>query len=164
MMGKSDMVRQKVLRAPTPDWGKPRPALTKRRHELVLPHCLRHATVFETAETLWNQPSSLILSDRNLIYTASASRSRIEFWVHIMEPSHSSTPASALGTPGRRRNGRLQACEPCRKRKVSCDHAFPACRRCRARNNPNGCVYLGVEETTRKPAQARPRPSVRAAR
>lgn len=56
MMGKSDMVRQKVLRAPTPDWGKPRPALTKRRHELVLPHPLRHATVLETAETLWNQP------------------------------------------------------------------------------------------------------------
>ncbi|KAK2598672.1 hypothetical protein N8I77_012067 [Diaporthe amygdali] len=81
-----------------------------------------------------------------------------------MEPPPSSTSASALGTPGRRRNGRLQACEPCRQRKVSCDHAFPVCRRCRARNKHGGCVYLGVEKTSRKPAQDRPRSSLRAVR
>lgn len=163
-MGRSGLVRQKVLRAPTSGLGQ-----AETRSDRTAARSCSHILSgtprsLELAETLWDQPSSLILSDRNLIYTASASRSGIEFWVHIMEPSHSSTPASALGTPGRRRNGRLQACEPCRKRKVSCDHAFPACRRCRARNNPNGCVYLGVEETTRKPAQTRPRPSVRAAR
>lgn len=76
----------------------------------------------------------------------------------------STTPPSALGTPGRRRNGRLQACEPCRKRKVSCDHATPVCRRCRARNNADGCVYLlpqhAAPPSSRKPA---PRPGRSAA-
>lgn len=133
--------------------------------QLMLPISLKHTTALQPAETLWHQPFSLILSDQDQNNTAFTSHSHaIEFWARSMEPPQLSTPAAALGTPGRRRNGRLQACEPCRKRKVSCDHAFPACRRCRVRNNPGGCVYLGVEEASRKTAQARPRGSVRAAR
>ncbi|KAH7310917.1 hypothetical protein B0I35DRAFT_358349 [Stachybotrys elegans] len=46
-----------------------------------------------------------------------------------------------------RRNGKLQACEPCRRRKVACDHEYPVCRRCRRR--PNGeamCHYLTPDQ------------------
>lgn len=42
----------------------------------------------------------------------------------------------------RRRNGRLQACEPCRRRKISCDHELPVCRRCRQRKMRMSCVYM----------------------
>lgn len=42
----------------------------------------------------------------------------------------------------RRRNGRPQACEPCRRRKVACDHALPICSRCRRGNIPSKCIYL----------------------
>lgn len=67
-------------------------------------------------------------------------------------------PAAGMGNaeppsstpPARRRNGRLQACEPCRKRKVSCDHAFPACRRCRTQGNPDGCIYVASKQTGRR--------------
>lgn len=40
------------------------------------------------------------------------------------------------------RNGRLQACEPCRKRKLACDHALPACSRCRKRDQVADCTYV----------------------
>lgn len=53
---------------------------------------------------------------------------------------------SAISSPGksapRRPNGRLQACDPCRRRKVACDHTQPVCNRCRARNQAKSCVYL----------------------
>ncbi|TLD17301.1 uncharacterized protein PgNI_00180 [Pyricularia grisea] len=42
----------------------------------------------------------------------------------------------------RRRNGRQQACEPCRKRKLACDHSLPTCSRCKRRNAESSCVYL----------------------
>ncbi|KAI0014575.1 hypothetical protein F4780DRAFT_202842 [Xylariomycetidae sp. FL0641] len=42
----------------------------------------------------------------------------------------------------RRRNGRPQACEPCRKRKVACDHAQPVCNRCVKRKQRGDCVYV----------------------
>jgi len=32
-----------------------------------------------------------------------------------------------------RRNGKLQACEPCRKSKLRCDHVLPYCGRCAKR-------------------------------
>lgn len=81
-------------------------------------------------------------------------------WPKSMDkPSDLASPPSALGAPGRGRNGRLQACEPCRKRKVSCDHGVPICRRCRARNNAGDCVYLAPEQKTpsggRKPTPRR---------
>ena len=49
-----------------------------------------------------------------------------------------------------RRNGKTQACEPCRRRKVACDHGYPVCRRCRRR--PNGestCYYAPPDQDAR---------------
>ncbi|KAJ3497072.1 hypothetical protein NLG97_g2177 [Lecanicillium saksenae] len=40
-----------------------------------------------------------------------------------------------------RPNGSQAACDPCRARKVACDHARPACSRCRAKNRANECTY-----------------------
>lgn len=51
-----------------------------------------------------------------------------------------STPLDA-GTAPRRRNGRQQACVPCRKRKVACDHKIPVCSRCIAGGIADTCVY-----------------------
>src|SRR4051812_21536002 len=45
-------------------------------------------------------------------------------------------------TPVRRRNGKQQACEPCRKRKLACDHDYPTCHRCQRRKISQDCVYL----------------------
>ncbi|KAI0202929.1 hypothetical protein F4808DRAFT_420255 [Astrocystis sublimbata] len=45
----------------------------------------------------------------------------------------------------RRPNGRPQACEPCRKRKVACDHTQPVCNRCRKKRQAGDCVYLASE-------------------
>lgn len=42
----------------------------------------------------------------------------------------------------RRRNGRPQACEPCRRRKVACDHRLPICSRCIRKSTPQSCRYL----------------------
>ncbi|KAH8123835.1 hypothetical protein LI328DRAFT_125211 [Trichoderma asperelloides] len=42
----------------------------------------------------------------------------------------------------RRRNGRPQACEPCRRRKVACDHRLPICSRCIRKSAPQNCRYL----------------------
>ncbi|KAF3059630.1 putative fungal specific transcription factor protein [Daldinia childiae] len=41
-----------------------------------------------------------------------------------------------------RRNGRPQACDPCRKRKLACDHTQPVCSRCKKRKQDGECVYL----------------------
>src|SRR3954464_5629982 len=40
-----------------------------------------------------------------------------------------------------RRNGKLQSCEPCRKRKLSCDHKLPTCGRCVKRGTTRECLY-----------------------
>ncbi|KAF5243408.1 hypothetical protein FANTH_8230 [Fusarium anthophilum] len=46
-----------------------------------------------------------------------------------------------------RRNGKKQACEPCRRRKVACDHGYPVCRRCRKRpNGVSACYYASPEQ------------------
>ncbi|RFU74872.1 fungal specific transcription factor domain-containing [Trichoderma arundinaceum] len=50
-------------------------------------------------------------------------------------------PISLSGAP-KRKNGRPQACEPCRRRKVACDHRVPICSRCRRGGAPDKCVYL----------------------
>lgn len=42
--------------------------------------------------------------------------------------------------PGLRRNGKLRACEPCRKRKLVCDHSTP-CGRCVKRKTTKDCFY-----------------------
>ncbi|KAH8896334.1 hypothetical protein GQ53DRAFT_15027 [Thozetella sp. PMI_491] len=38
------------------------------------------------------------------------------------------------------RNGRLQACRPCKVSKLRCDHKEP-CIRCVKRNIPSQCIY-----------------------
>lgn len=40
-----------------------------------------------------------------------------------------------------RRNGKLQACEPCRKGKLRCDHMMPNCGRCVKKGKSDKCVY-----------------------
>ncbi|KAF4334864.1 hypothetical protein FBEOM_11288 [Fusarium beomiforme] len=47
-----------------------------------------------------------------------------------------------------RLNGRPQACDPCRARKVACDHGQPTCSRCRKRNET--CVYTVSEPRVKK--------------
>ncbi|KAI0886619.1 uncharacterized protein GGS22DRAFT_178756 [Annulohypoxylon maeteangense] len=47
-----------------------------------------------------------------------------------------------------RRNGRPQACDPCRKRKLACDHTQPVCNRCRKRKQDAECVYILSDSTT----------------
>ncbi|KAL1878136.1 hypothetical protein VTK73DRAFT_8016 [Phialemonium thermophilum] len=55
----------------------------------------------------------------------------------------SPTPSSSFSTHLlRRRNGRQQACEPCRRRKVSCGHEVPVCSRCKKRGTASKCEYL----------------------
>lgn len=48
----------------------------------------------------------------------------------------------------RRLNGRPQACDPCRARKVACDHAQPTCSRCDKRRE--SCVYTISEPRVKK--------------
>ena len=43
--------------------------------------------------------------------------------------------------PTFRRNGKLQACEPCRIRKIRCDHVLPTCGRCIRMNRAAQCHY-----------------------
>lgn len=40
-----------------------------------------------------------------------------------------------------RRNGQVQACEPCRLAKHRCDHTVPVCNRCQVRGKSESCVY-----------------------
>ncbi|WPG97832.1 Hypothetical protein R9X50_00061300 [Acrodontium crateriforme] len=46
-----------------------------------------------------------------------------------------------------RRNGQLFSCEPCRRNKLRCDHALPACGRCIKRGKSDACVYHPAPET-----------------
>ncbi len=48
-----------------------------------------------------------------------------------------------METSHRRPNGRLAACNPCRARKVSCDHRQPACTRCLKKDQGARCFYSG---------------------
>ncbi|KAH0489918.1 hypothetical protein TgHK011_001409 [Trichoderma gracile] len=43
----------------------------------------------------------------------------------------------SLASAPKRKNGRPQACEPCRRRKVACDHRTPICSRCRRGGIPD---------------------------
>lgn len=57
-------------------------------------------------------------------------------------------PATALRAAGsqdsRRPNGRLSACDPCRLRKVACNHGRPVCSRCRRKGRDTHCVYTAT--------------------
>lgn len=48
----------------------------------------------------------------------------------------------------RRLNGRPQACDPCRARKVACDHGQPTCSRCAKRRE--SCIYTISEPRVKK--------------
>ncbi|KAG0649512.1 hypothetical protein D0Z07_4338 [Hyphodiscus hymeniophilus] len=47
----------------------------------------------------------------------------------------------------RRRNGKQQACEPCRKAKIACDHTLPSCDRCKRRRISDKCIYIDAPMT-----------------
>lgn len=54
--------------------------------------------------------------------------------------------------PPLRRNGKQQACEPCRKGKLACDHAYPFCGRCTRRKTTARCIYHPAPMTKNKDA------------
>lgn len=69
--------------------------------------------------------------------------------------------APSTGGVGRRRNGLLAACEPCRKAKVRCDIAGSnegTCSRCRKRKDPSRCVVLDAPMTQGKTTTTRAKP------
>lgn len=59
-------------------------------------------------------------------------------------PQSNNSPKTGLP---RRRNGKEQACEPCRKAKIACDHALPICTRCKRRKITDKCVYMSAPMT-----------------
>lgn len=71
------------------------------------------------------------------------------------------SPSTKTSLP-RRRNGKEQACEPCRKAKMRCDHTLPVCQNCRRRNITDRCVYVEAPQTRpksqRASSQALPQP------
>ncbi|KAJ0158812.1 hypothetical protein CTA2_10860, partial [Colletotrichum tanaceti] len=69
------------------------------------------------------------------------------------------TPASS--PPRYRKNGRLQACDPCRRRKVACDHVTPVCSNCKRRRRAEPCEYT-VHTPTRMRSAARAASSAQA--
>lgn len=64
--------------------------------------------------------------------------------------------SGAGGGLPRRRNGKQQACEPCRKAKIACDHSLPICDRCKRRKVSARCVYVEAP-MTRNPTEDRHR-------
>ncbi|CAG8981243.1 hypothetical protein HYALB_00003841 [Hymenoscyphus albidus] len=52
---------------------------------------------------------------------------------------------------GLRRNGQKQACEPCRKGKMGCDHNAPFCGRCVRRRMTDRCLYHPAPMTKIRP-------------
>ncbi|KAE8452858.1 hypothetical protein EG329_013130 [Mollisiaceae sp. DMI_Dod_QoI] len=50
-------------------------------------------------------------------------------------------PPNRDSVVGYRRNGKKQACEPCRKGKLACDHGVPFCGRCVRRKTTSRCIY-----------------------
>lgn len=57
-----------------------------------------------------------------------------------------------METSHRRLNGRLAACNPCRARKVSCDHRQPVCTRCLKKKQPDSCIYSDTPSRRSKPS------------
>jgi hypothetical protein len=62
-----------------------------------------------------------------------------------------------------RRNGKQQACEPCRELKIACDHTRPHCGRCISKQAEASCVYHPAPMTKKRPGvpgQDRSRPPI----
>lgn len=55
-----------------------------------------------------------------------------------------------------RRNGRQQACEPCRRLKLRCDHGAPHCGRCTRRKMTEKCIYHPAPMTKPRPSHPTP--------
>ena len=55
------------------------------------------------------------------------------------------------GAVPKRRNGKQQACEPCRKSKQRCDHTLPTCNRCKRRRGASECRYEPSPQTVASP-------------
>lgn len=49
-----------------------------------------------------------------------------------------------INSPATGPNGRPEACVPCRRRKVACDHARPVCGRCQRGRREAECVYASA--------------------
>lgn len=85
-----------------------------------------------------------------------------------MDAASTSAPVESLDnlTPSkplpRRRNGQEQACEPCRKAKVKCDHSLPTCMKCIRRKNPYKCIYLPAPMSQQKTPRSLERSSTSA--
>ena len=77
-----------------------------------------------------------------------------------MPPNH---PTAQSGVAPRRRNGRQQACAPCSRRKVACDHRLPVCSRCRRGRISEQCVYAPQRRSTRAAASPPPTPRLQPA-
>lgn len=58
-----------------------------------------------------------------------------------------------------RPNGSQAACDPCRTRKVACNHAWPVCSRCRSKNRIIECVYSATPTRKIKAASDDPLPA-----
>jgi hypothetical protein len=67
------------------------------------------------------------------------------------------TSSNSAPVSRRAANGRLQACDPCRRQKLACDHSIP-CLRCRRTKRESRCIYSGP---LRGPAKIRPGSSKR---
>lgn len=65
----------------------------------------------------------------------------------------SSTSTSAHAN---RRNGTAPSCEPCRKRKIRCDHQRPVCGRCHRRGLSVQCFYHPAPLTRRRNSSSTP--------
>jgi len=63
---------------------------------------------------------------------------------------------SGQGVIGYRRNGKKQACEPCRKGKLACDHGSPFCGRCVRRKTTERCIYHPAPMTKVRPPTTSP--------
>ncbi|TVY34147.1 hypothetical protein LSUB1_G006396 [Lachnellula subtilissima] len=68
--------------------------------------------------------------------------------------SRSGVGSASASVLARRRNGKQQACEPCRKAKIACDHSLPTCDRCRRRKVTEKCVYHAAPMTKTGSGQA----------
>lgn len=57
------------------------------------------------------------------------------------------SPFHSVAMDARRRNGLLASCDPCRQRKIGCDHRKPTCKRCERRGQTSRCVYRSTPLT-----------------
>ncbi|CEJ85165.1 hypothetical protein VHEMI03690 [[Torrubiella] hemipterigena] len=92
------------------------------------------------------EPSAEPLADRFNMFTTPIGNQELlrntKIFDSCVAEMVSSLPSTTMKTVPRRRNGRPQACEPCHKRKVACDHRLPVCSRCKRGGITEQCVYI----------------------